>query len=355
MNEKKILVVDDEKVVRVTLSDLLSKEGYEVESADSGGAALEKVRGKMYDVVLLDVILPDMNGIEMLGEIKRASTSTQVIVITGFGTIDDAVRAVKMGAYDYVCKPFKKNEIQSLVKRAIEVENLKEKFQKNSLGEDGIEIFKKMTEYGSPGLCITAGDQEELRRKYDIPEGSIVKLNKLSDIMDRVNNFAKENKSAVVLLFGFEDLLKRYSAKRLREFLFELKDTLAANDARLIVACDEYSMDVKSFESFVHEVAEAQPYPVFNILASPLRRDLLLYLKSQGKSIFTKIQQALNVENAPNLSFHLRNLKNVGLVEEDSEKRYFLTDMGKEVCDLLKRFEVTGAKKFENIIWAGRS
>jgi predicted transcriptional regulator len=117
------------------------------------------------------------------------------------------------------------------------------------------------------------------------------------------------------------------------------------------VTYDKGSVIQESFESFVHEVSDAQVHSVFNILASPLRRDLLLYLESQGKSIFTKIQQVLDVENAPNLSFHLRTLKNAGFIEENDEKRYFLSDMGKEVCDLLRRFEIAGVKKFESIIW----
>ncbi len=167
-----------------------------------------------------------------------------------------------------------------------------------------------------------------------------------------VKHFVVNNKSAVVLLFGFEDLLKRYSAKHLKEFYIELSDSLASNKAHLIVACDESSLDPATFESFIHMVSEDnQIHSVFNILASPVRRDLLLYFDSKGKSILTKIRQALGVENAPNLSFHLRNLKKVGLVEEDSEKRYFLTDMGKEVCELLKKFEITRAKKFEKMMW----
>lgn len=352
MNDKKILVVDDEKVVRVTLSDLLSKEGYEVESADSGKAAIEKTKVKKYDVVILDVILPDMNGIEILSNIKRRSPSTQVVIITGFGTIEDAVRAVKIGAYDYVGKPFKKGEIQSLVKRVLEETKLKEQFQKRSLGGNGIEIFKKMMGYDSPGLCITTRDPDELQKESNIPVEYIVKLDKLNDILMEVNNFVKDNKSAAVLLFGFEDLLEKYSAEQLKEFVVELSAALETNGAHLVVAYNESSMDLESFESFVHEVSEAHTFSVFNILASPIRRESLLYLESQGKSIFTKIQRNLGVENAPNLSFHLRNLKSVGFVEEDSEKRYFLTDMGKEVCGLLKRFEVTGVKKFGNIIWA---
>ncbi|MFQ5814986.1 MAG: response regulator [Candidatus Hydrothermarchaeaceae archaeon] len=351
----KILVVDDDKVVRVTIANILSKVGYEVDSADSGKAAIEMTKAKKYDVILLDVILPDLNGIEILGEITRTSPSAEVVIITGFGTIEDAVRAVKIGAYDYVCKPFKKDEIHNLVKRALEERKLDEKFQKGSTMEEGVEIFTKMADSGFPTLCITTGDPKELQERYDVPGELIVKLDKLNEIMEAINRFIMVNKSAVVLLSGFENLLKKYPTKQLKEFIFEVSNSLTLNRARLIVAYDKASVDSKALENFAHEVSEVQLHPIFNIIASPIRRDLLLYLESQGKSIFTKMQQVLGVENAPNLSFHLRNLKNAGLVDEDSEKRYFLTDSGGEVCKLIKRFEITRVTKLENMVWTSVS
>lgn len=264
--------------------------------------------------------------------------------------IEDAVRAVKRGAYDYVCKPFKKNEIPDVVKRALEERKVKEKFQKEFIMEDGIEIFKNMVGSGTPALCITAGDPAELERRYNVQSGAVVKLDKLSEMMEAINRFITENRPAVILLSGFEKLLKEYSPKQLKEFILELRDPLAVNQARLILVYDKASMDPETLKKFMHAVSEARLYSLFNILANPIRRDSLLYLESQEKPTFTKIQRALEVENAPNLSFHLRNLKNAGLVEEDSEKRYFLTNSGREICELLKRFEINSIKKLENII-----
>lgn len=348
---KNVLIVDDEKVVRITLTDILEKEGYDVESVDRGRLALERIANKEYNVVLLDVILPDMNGIEILGEIKRKSPASHVIIITGFGVIEDAVRAVKFGAYDYICKPFKKDEIQSIVKRAFEESKFTEKTKKNLPVDSGIEIFKKMVEYGSHGLCITTSSPKMLMEE-DLHSVEVVQLNKLEEIMEKANEFSIANTSGVLLLHGFDKLLKEFPADKLKDFIFELSDVLASNDGRLVIGYDENIVNSKLFETFAHEVSEAHPQSIFNVLSSPIRRNLIMYLDANGKSTFTKIWHALEIENAPNLSFHLRNLKSVGLIEEDMEKRYFLTDHGHETCDLVKRFEASGVKNFKNMIWA---
>ncbi len=124
--KKKILVVDDEELMRITLRDSLIKEGYEVEVACDGEEGWEKFKKEYPVLVLTDLKLPGMDGIQLLEKIKSISSDTIVIVITGYGTIESAVQAMKLGAYDYICKPFILEDMVLLVKRAFEVYNLRE-------------------------------------------------------------------------------------------------------------------------------------------------------------------------------------------------------------------------------------
>lgn len=100
-----VLIVDDEAEIRESLEGILREEGYLVTTSATAGEALELVRDADYDVVLLDIWLPDRDGLETLGEIRRLESSPEVVIISGHGTIEAAVRATKLGAYDFLEKP----------------------------------------------------------------------------------------------------------------------------------------------------------------------------------------------------------------------------------------------------------
>jgi DNA-binding NtrC family response regulator len=115
-----ILVVDDKDAMRNMLTETLREEGYRVDSADDGKKALDLVRNKSYDLVLTDLKMPSADGLEVLSGIKEIDDETSVIVMTAFGTIEDAVNAMKKGAYDFITKPFDTDHLCVLVSRALE-------------------------------------------------------------------------------------------------------------------------------------------------------------------------------------------------------------------------------------------
>ncbi|MDA8169382.1 MAG: sigma-54 dependent transcriptional regulator [Nitrospiraceae bacterium] len=120
----RVLVVDDEENIRESLSDILSDEGYEVALAESAERALESVRQKAPDLVLLDIWLPGMDGTEALKEIKALAEALPVIMITGHGTIELAVKTTRMGAYDFLEKPLSMERVLLTVRRALEKSRL---------------------------------------------------------------------------------------------------------------------------------------------------------------------------------------------------------------------------------------
>lgn len=117
---KKILVCDDEANVRTFLKDLLSLEGFAVEEADTGAAALAVVSRDKPDLCILDLMLPDCNGADLLPRLKAANPPLAVVVITALGTVDNAVLSMKAGAYDFITKPFDVDTILMSVRRALD-------------------------------------------------------------------------------------------------------------------------------------------------------------------------------------------------------------------------------------------
>ncbi len=122
---RRVLVVDDEENIRLVLRTLLRKHGYEVEMADSGESALRLVDTFGPDVILTDVRMPKMGGLDLLATLKAKQSLSTVIVMSAYGSVDLALEAMKAGAYDYVSKPFKPEEIVLVLKKAEERENLR--------------------------------------------------------------------------------------------------------------------------------------------------------------------------------------------------------------------------------------
>lgn len=120
MHTAKILVVDDDGVARELLADALKKEGYEVEAFSSGEEAIERGRRGQVDLVLTDLKMGTVDGLTVLREFKRFSPDTSIVLLTSFGSLEGAIEAIKQGAYDYLAKPFKKEEIKLVVQRSLD-------------------------------------------------------------------------------------------------------------------------------------------------------------------------------------------------------------------------------------------
>lgn len=116
----RILIVDDEKKFVDYLSERLSIRDYDVTTSLNGEEAIDKVKGYNFDVVILDVLMPGMDGVETLREIKRIKPLTEVIMLTGNATVETAVEGMKLGAHDYLMKPCETEELISKVNKACE-------------------------------------------------------------------------------------------------------------------------------------------------------------------------------------------------------------------------------------------
>ena len=167
-----VLVVDDQRNMRVTTAIVLRQAGFTVSEAEGGAAALERIAAEPFDVILTDLRMGDVDGMDVLRGALEISPSVQVIVMTAFGSIESAVEAVRRGAYDYLSKPFKEEELRVRVEKAVERRRL--------LGE----------------VSLLAGD---FRRRYGL-ENVVGRSPALREVLDRAIRVASTD--ATVLLSG---------------------------------------------------------------------------------------------------------------------------------------------------------
>jgi DNA-binding response OmpR family regulator len=126
MISKPILIVDDEKNIRLTLSQALETLGTQIDAAANGEEALAKLREKEFGLILLDIRMPGMDGMEVLRHVREIRPDIRVIMITAYGTVESAVEAMKLGAVDFLQKPFDPEEIRELVSRVMDRDKLDE-------------------------------------------------------------------------------------------------------------------------------------------------------------------------------------------------------------------------------------
>jgi len=180
----KILVIDDERSIRNTLKDILQYENYEVDLAENGSQGLDLISKNEYDIVLCDIKMPGMDGIEVLEKIQSTSPDTPVVMISGHGNIDTAVESIKKGAYDYIEKPLDLNRLLITIRNALDKSNL---------------------------LTETKVLKKKVNQKYEII-GSSPAIRKILDMADRV-----APTDARVLITGANGTGKELFARRLHE------------------------------------------------------------------------------------------------------------------------------------------
>ncbi|MBE0571292.1 MAG: sigma-54-dependent Fis family transcriptional regulator [Ignavibacteriaceae bacterium] len=129
MKDYNILVIDDEAAQRDVLTGYLKKKGYTILSASSGKEGIEFTKSHPVDIILSDFKMPDLNGIEVLEQVKKINPEISLVIVTAFGTVENAVKAMRLGAFDYISKPVDLDELDLMIERIIEHKNLKSENQ----------------------------------------------------------------------------------------------------------------------------------------------------------------------------------------------------------------------------------
>jgi len=214
---EKIFVVDDEQNIRKMLVRVLSSEGYTIKEAANGLEALKKLEGENCSLVLLDLKMPGLNGIEILRKIKEYDPNLPVIMMSAYGSIAEAVEAMKLGALDYLIKPFDIEELKIIVKRAIKQYELKVE-----------NIYYR--------------EEEEKRFNF---EEIIGKSNSINRVLEMIKNVAST--PATVLITGESGTGKELIARAIH------KNSLRKDGPFVVVNCAAFSLNLLESELFGHE------------------------------------------------------------------------------------------------------
>jgi DNA-binding NtrC family response regulator len=157
MKPYKILIVDDELSVRTSLKEWFLEEGFTVETAESGEDALNKMHTGPYDLILLDIKMPGMDGITLQKKIKEIDEDAIIIIMTAYASVDTAVEALKLGAFDYVTKPFDPDDLSQLIRNAL---------KQKELTSENVQLKEKISELS--GVDDIIGQSEEMKRVFEM-------------------------------------------------------------------------------------------------------------------------------------------------------------------------------------------
>lgn len=159
--KRHILVVDDEPLVRRSLSELLTLSGYSVSTANNGQEALDLLKSYNTDIIISDIKMPEMDGFQLLKQVKNIYSDTPIILITSFGSIENAVEAMKYGAYDYVTKPIADSEIKSVIDRLL---------KQKQLLEENVNLKKQLSASKKERFHNIIGKNEKMQKVYALIE-----------------------------------------------------------------------------------------------------------------------------------------------------------------------------------------
>ena len=202
--QERILVVDDEPVARKLITRILSKEGYQCEEADSGAQVLDRLRSNKTELVILDIRMPGKSGIELLPEIKACHLNTAVIMVTAVVDITIAVHCMKLGAEDYICKPFKTDELTLAVKRTLLKRKLQMKINRDKQPlEDTVPPVTKDKVLACLNSIETPLELKNAINKYiEKPVLNILSANRILAARDGLGEFRELQEIAVLRGIG---------------------------------------------------------------------------------------------------------------------------------------------------------
>ncbi|MFW9997637.1 MAG: response regulator, partial [Candidatus Odinarchaeota archaeon] len=332
----KILVVDDDPLFLDKMQKNLVIDDHSVNTVLSGEEALKEMNNNQYDLVLTDLKMEGLSGIDLIKSMRKNEIDSMTVVITGYGTIESAVEAMKVGAYDYILKPFKFKLLRS---KLLDVENelkLRERMNASESGSDqGVAVFSEfdLNEFETPFLVISSGNPDRLIQKhqlYDVTRISIsygqekesIKPTKLYQLMERIEEFIERYKKGTIIFYGLEQLLISQRWDNIKLFINYLRDNVISNDFTLLflIAEEKNADGYLSYELLLHDALSLLSIQAFQtiieVISHPVRRKIIILLKDAGKINFNKIAEELDIKNTANLAFHLKKLAKESVIKK---------------------------------------
>lgn len=360
----RIMVLDDDAVTRRSLVELLAGYGYEAFSVGTGEEALEEAGSDEVDIALVDLKMPGMDGIEVLRRLKVVRPEVQVIMITAYATVETAVEAMKLGAFDYIMKPFKGEHLDEVIRGSIEETEFERGLMDRSNGQStrtAIEMFREgMSD--REGLLITGEAPDRLVSEHDLQGAEVVRLTRdegadrrvdpgdLEGIEGIIGTFARANPRSIVLIHGIEPLVDARGAREVTAFLRRVIAEAEDLDSVLLVSTGLEAMAGESQLEMEDLFQRGYAQEMSESLANPTRRAVVQYLSHSRSSSFTDILSNVPEKESPKLSFHIKKLVNFGVIAKDDAGKYHLTDRGESLVRVLRDLDGEGMRESKTFL-----
>jgi len=299
MKNQKILIADDEETIRLLLTRFLSKEGYEVYQAIDGFDALDKIKNHYYDMAILDLKMPGINGMEVITKAKKINKDLAIIVITGYATLETAKAAIKQGCFEYITKPFDMEDVIAIVKRAFNLRQLAE--EKKRL-EEQLEVSGRLASLAEMGagvahevntvlatiklflelLRMRLSPQEKEGRNFELILSEVERAEK---IIDRFLNFAKPSAVDFIKTDINQIIRKglRLFESRLSQSKIEVLPQLYSPN--VFVDCDPIKMEEVFSNIFLNSVDAMESGGKLSVKTELQDERVLIEIRDTGKGI----------------------------------------------------------------------
>ncbi|MFW9993410.1 MAG: response regulator [Candidatus Odinarchaeota archaeon] len=357
----KILVVDDNRRFLDKMQKNLTLDKHVVVTVLSGAEALEELMKNSFDLVLTDLQMNGLSGIEFIKEMRKNRINTVTIVITGYGSIESAVEAMKAGAYDYLLKPF---EITVLREKISEVEKelqLKQKIKDSFWVTEQLEFHQltqsNLNEYEGPFLVISTGNPADIARDYGLSDVTAVSIDytenragispsKLHLLLNRCEEFVKKQEKGTIIFKGMKEMLKAHAWDDFKQFIMYLQKKVFSSGYSLLFLLEESGSDENNYhEQLLHDALahlSAQSFTnMVNTVSHPLRKSIITTVKIHGTLNFKTIAEELNVEKSSVLAFHVNKLVKEEILAKN-DHTYSLTPRGQYFDEIIYILEKLG-------------
>jgi CheY-like chemotaxis protein len=322
----RILVVDNDAVFREELAELLRDDDHTVVVAPSVMKALEALGQEEFDVVLTDLKMPRQSGMELVHEVRRRWPRTLVVMVTGYATVETALEAMKLGAFDYVRKPFRIEQVRETLRLAA----LERDFESPAeSSRDPSREARTLAASGAHEVLFFGEPAPEPAPHLHVaplrPEAPV-------DLADRTVAFLAEYPNGAVVVSGIERMLEAHRLEDVVGVLDRMRKELVGHGP-LRVGFNPRRVSPAVAAALGSAVATEETHGTLEALANPIRRKVLQRL-AEGPCTFGEAMSAAGVEDSPKMSFHMKKLADAGLIFHENDL-YRLTARGEAAVRLL--------------------
>ncbi len=339
----KILVADDDPTLRSELAELLRGDGHEVHVASDGREALERLEGESFEIALLDLVMPRATGLEVLHRLRVIRPETAVVMITGHGSVDVAVEAMKGGAVDFVVKPFEVESLERVLQSIADERQAREMLSRPAQGADAVQAVlqdaarrKALMAVLGPNGSAPRGASRVVRVDEAAKPPNAFTPAQLYRITAAVEEHIARTESPVVYAADLGAIVQVHGRADLEAWVRQVSDRCHTKGGTLVIRDldPEVVSDLEAGLGAAH--AEPGLQGMLESLANPIRRAIVSFVFSSGPVSYSAILKMNFVDSSSKLSFHLQKLQTDNLLAKAESGAYILTDEGRQAWRVVR-------------------